>query len=464
MKAWPSPSDEEDAAAVDVVEQDGVPGAEASASRRGCRRRRRARAPAGQVTYFAWLGRHVGEVDAAQRARRRRPSALACRRSSRRPVASSSRSARNHSRNAPRRVAVDCGVISKASGTVSSRISMRLGYKPPDPARTQGKWDTCAGWSRARRGCWAPTSWRRCERTGHEVAAATRASADLGDPDAVRELVRGLRRRGELRGVDRRRRRRGRTRRTPCRPTPSSPTCWPVRSPRATARLVQVSTDYVFDGTASTPYAEDAPTSPASAYGRTKAAGEGAVRAALPDRHLVVRTAWLYGAHGGCFPRTIARVARERGEVSVVDDQVGQPTWTVDVADLVVRLVEAAVPAGTYHATSSGQVQLVRLRARGRRGRRPGPGDREADDQRPVRPAGPAAGVLGPGPRRAARAPGSSRSGTGATGGTQAGSRSCSVVQQAEQVVAVAGLEQGLGALAQLVVGEEALSPGDLLG
>jgi dTDP-4-dehydrorhamnose reductase len=119
--------------------------------------------------------------------------------------------------------------------------------------------------------------------------------------------------------------------------------------------LVQVSTDYVFDGTATTPYAEDAPTKPASTYGRTKAAGEEAVRAALPDRHLVVRTAWLYGAHGGCFPRTIARVAREQGEVSVVDDQVGQPTWTVDVADLVVRLVDAAVPAGTYHATSSGQ-------------------------------------------------------------------------------------------------------------
>ena len=165
-------------------------------------------------------------------------------------------------------------------------------------------------------------------------------------------------------------------------------------------RLVQVSTDYVFDGRATTPYAEDAPMSPASAYGRTKAAGEEAVRAALPDRHLVVRTAWLYGAHGGCFPRTIARVARERGEVSVVDDQVGQPTWTVDVADLVVRLVEAGVPAGTYHATSSGRCTLVRLRPRGGRGRRAGPGDRHADDERPVRAPGAAAGVLRARPRR----------------------------------------------------------------
>jgi dTDP-4-dehydrorhamnose reductase len=120
-------------------------------------------------------------------------------------------------------------------------------------------------------------------------------------------------------------------------------------------RLVHISTDYVFAGDASSPYAEDAPTSPRSAYGRTKAAGERAVRQALPDAHLIVRTAWLYGAHGACFPKTIARVATERGAVSVVDDQVGQPTWTRDVADVALRLVGAGAPAGTYHATSSGQ-------------------------------------------------------------------------------------------------------------
>lgn len=120
-------------------------------------------------------------------------------------------------------------------------------------------------------------------------------------------------------------------------------------------RLVHISTDYVFSGDADAPYAEDAPTAPRSAYGRTKAAGETSVREALPDAHLLVRTAWLYGAHGSCFPRTIAKVAAERGAVSVVDDQVGQPTWTRDVADLVGRLVEADVPAGTYHATSGGE-------------------------------------------------------------------------------------------------------------
>ena len=125
---------------------------------------------------------------------------------------------------------------------------------------------------------------------------------------------------------------------------------------RTGALMVQVSTDYVFAGDATSPYAEDAAPAPRSAYGRTKLAGEWAVRAESPERHLVVRTAWLYGAHGACFPTTIARLARERGTISVVDDQVGQPTWTRDVADLVVRLVEADVPAGTFHATSSGEV------------------------------------------------------------------------------------------------------------
>lgn len=122
----------------------------------------------------------------------------------------------------------------------------------------------------------------------------------------------------------------------------------------AGARMVQISTDYVFDGDAQVPYPADAALNPRSAYGRTKAAGEWAVRAECRE-HLIVRTAWLYGEHGPCFPRTIARLARERGTLDVVADQVGQPTWTVDLADLVVRLVLAGVPSGTYHGTASGQ-------------------------------------------------------------------------------------------------------------
>jgi dTDP-4-dehydrorhamnose reductase len=116
---------------------------------------------------------------------------------------------------------------------------------------------------------------------------------------------------------------------------------------------VHVSTDYVFDGSASVPYPEDAPPAPRSAYGRTKAAGEWAVRAEHDDA-LVVRTAWLYGRYGRCFPRTIAGALAQREHLDVVADQVGQPTWTVDVADLILRLVAAGAPAGTYHATSDG--------------------------------------------------------------------------------------------------------------
>jgi dTDP-4-dehydrorhamnose reductase len=121
------------------------------------------------------------------------------------------------------------------------------------------------------------------------------------------------------------------------------------------AWVIHLSTDYVFAGDARSPYAEDAPLRPQTAYGRTKAAGEWAVRAEAPDRHFVLRTGWLYGAHGSCFPRTIARIARRNGAVDVVDDQFGQPTWTRDVADLMVRLVKADAPTGTWHATSLGE-------------------------------------------------------------------------------------------------------------
>ena len=118
--------------------------------------------------------------------------------------------------------------------------------------------------------------------------------------------------------------------------------------------MVQVSTDYVFAGDGSRPYAEDAPLAPRSAYGRTKAAGEWAVQAVCPQSW-IVRTAWLYGANGPNFVKTMARLAGERETVSVVDDQYGQPTWTVDLAASIVRLVEAGAPFGTYHGTSAGE-------------------------------------------------------------------------------------------------------------
>jgi dTDP-4-dehydrorhamnose reductase len=128
---------------------------------------------------------------------------------------------------------------------------------------------------------------------------------------------------------------------------------------RAGAALVHVSTDYVFPGTAGRPYAEDAPTAPINAYGRSKLAGERAIRAVLPERGFVVRTAWLYGAGGPNFVATMLRLARERDTVDVVDDQLGQPTWSYALADRLVALGQAALagaaPAGVYHGTASGQ-------------------------------------------------------------------------------------------------------------
>jgi dTDP-4-dehydrorhamnose reductase len=133
---------------------------------------------------------------------------------------------------------------------------------------------------------------------------------------------------------------------------------------RGGARLVQVSTDYVFSGTATTPYAEQAPVAPRSAYGRTKAAGEWAAQATLPDATYIVRTAWLYGAHGGNFVKTMIRLAGERDTVDVVADQRGQPTWSADVARQVVALVEAGAPPGIYHATSAGETTWYGLTQR----------------------------------------------------------------------------------------------------
>jgi len=122
--------------------------------------------------------------------------------------------------------------------------------------------------------------------------------------------------------------------------------------------LLHLSTDYVFDGTASVPYAEDAPTGPRTAYGRTKLVGEQNVRTLLPDRGYVVRTAWLYGPGGGNFVSTLVRLEGERDTVDVVDDQHGQPTSTLALSRRLLELGKAAVAGtaspGTYHATASG--------------------------------------------------------------------------------------------------------------
>jgi dTDP-4-dehydrorhamnose reductase len=126
-------------------------------------------------------------------------------------------------------------------------------------------------------------------------------------------------------------------------------------APGGPARLVHVSTDYVFDGTATSPYPVDAPVAPRSAYGRTKAAGERAVLAAGGDS-TVVRTAWVWSRHGTNFVTTMIRLAAEHDTVSVVDDQVGAPTLSADLAAGLVALGERPEPAPpVLHLTGAGE-------------------------------------------------------------------------------------------------------------
>ncbi len=120
----------------------------------------------------------------------------------------------------------------------------------------------------------------------------------------------------------------------------------------AGVRLCHMSTDYVFDGEATEPIDERARPAPRTAYGRTKLQGELEVEARCPD-HLIVRTSWLYGRRGPNFVLTILRLASERAEVRVVDDQRGNPTWTGHLAPAILRLIEIGSP-GTYHLTNSG--------------------------------------------------------------------------------------------------------------
>jgi dTDP-4-dehydrorhamnose reductase len=148
------------------------------------------------------------------------------------------------------------------------------------------------------------------------------------------------------------------------------------------ARFLHISTDYVFPGEGSKPYVESAPTGPKSAYGRTKLAGEERVLAVPGAAELatIVRTSWLFGENGPSFPKTISRLCLERDTLEVVDDQLGRPTYTGDLADAVLELEgiapgRSAATPGVYHFANAGEVSwhafaeairetLVRLRRR----------------------------------------------------------------------------------------------------
>ena len=121
------------------------------------------------------------------------------------------------------------------------------------------------------------------------------------------------------------------------------------------AWIVHVSSDYVFDGTKTEPYLESDPVSALSAYGRSKLEGELAVARAAPDSHTIVRSSWLFGVDGRCFPKTILRLASEREELTVVDDQVGCPTFTGHLALALVELVVGERIVGVVHVAGGGQ-------------------------------------------------------------------------------------------------------------
>ncbi|HSC04763.1 MAG TPA: dTDP-4-dehydrorhamnose reductase [Solirubrobacteraceae bacterium] len=121
------------------------------------------------------------------------------------------------------------------------------------------------------------------------------------------------------------------------------------------AWTIHISSDYVFDGRKGSPYVESDPVGPLSAYGRSKLAGEQAVAEEAPDRHTTVRSSWLFGAGGPCFPATILRVARERDELKVVDDQIGCPTFTGHLAEALVQLAGSDErPSGVVHVAGGG--------------------------------------------------------------------------------------------------------------
>ena len=193
----------------------------------------------------------------------------------------------------------------------------------------------------------------RLRAGGHDVAALARADLDLRASGAVRDAVRRIRPEVVVNcaawtAVDD-----AETREDAALAVNGTAVgVLAEECARHGARLVHISTDYVFDGRGEAPYPEDAPTAPVNAYGRTKLAGERAVLAT--GQGYVLRTAWLYGAHGPNFVRTMIRLAGESDTVEVVDDQRGQPTWTGALAERIVALGRSDAPAGVYHATGAG--------------------------------------------------------------------------------------------------------------
>ena len=189
---------------------------------------------------------------------------------------------------------------------------------------------------------------------GHDVTALTRAELDITDGAAVGDAIRGLRPEIVINAA-------GYTAVDAAESAEADAFAVNAVGPRLLAealagcdgRLVHVSTDYVFDGRGERPYEPDDPTDPATAYGRTKRAGEQAVLAALPRAH-VVRSAWVYGGPGPNFVDTMLTLERTREVVDVVTDQFGSPTWARDLAAALIALAASDAPPGIVHFVNDG--------------------------------------------------------------------------------------------------------------
>jgi len=192
-----------------------------------------------------------------------------------------------------------------------------------------------------------------------EVVALDRTQLDLANPSQIRERVREIKpglivNAAAYTAVDR----------AEAEPEPAmavngiAPGILAEEAKRIGAAIVHYSTDYVFDGAKATPYTEDDTPNPLNVYGRTKLAGEQAIRA-VGAPHLILRTSWVYGMRGKNFLLTILRLAREREELKIVDDQIGSPTWSRAIAAATARILSAgrlstADASGIYHLTASG--------------------------------------------------------------------------------------------------------------
>ena len=194
---------------------------------------------------------------------------------------------------------------------------------------------------------------------GHEVVALSHADLNVADVDAVDAAIRAARPDAvincaaytDVDGAE------GNGRDAAYAVNSAGAANMALATASAGAWLIHVSTDYVFDGTKTTgPYVESDPTRPRSVYGASKLDGELAVAAAAPGSHTIVRTSWLFGNHGPCFPATMMRLARQREQLCVVDDQRGCPTFTPHLAQALLRLaVTEQRPLGVVHVAGAGE-------------------------------------------------------------------------------------------------------------